>query len=113
MGNLAAILDVHPSTVTRGCDALVDKGLIRRRTSQDNRRTVIAGITSRGHKLVEGVMDHRRGLIDGVLGRMSPPAQRRLARSMAEFAEAAGEFADSAWTLGWPLDEGTGGHGDR
>lgn len=113
MGSLAAILDVNPSTVTRTCDALVDKGLIRRRTSQDNRRTVIAELTSRGHKLVDGVMDHRRGLIDDVLDRMSPPAQRRLARSMAEFAEAAGEFADCAWALGWSLDEGTGGHGDR
>lgn len=113
MGDLAGILDVNPSTVTRVCDTLVDKGLIRRQTSQDNRRTVIANLTSRGRKLVDGVMEQRRGLIDDVLDQMSPPARRRLARSMAEFAEAADEFSDSAWALGWSVDQNAGGHGDR
>ena len=35
---------------------------------------------------------------------MSPEAQRRLGRGLADFAVAAGEVADHAWTLGWTLD---------
>jgi DNA-binding MarR family transcriptional regulator len=101
MGQLAASLGVNPSTVTRVCDVLVAKKFIRRQSAEGNRRTVWAELTVRGQKLVDQVMARRVGLIDEALARMSPEAQRRLARSLTEFAEAAGELCDLAWTLGW------------
>jgi DNA-binding MarR family transcriptional regulator len=106
MGQLAASLDVNPSTVTRVCDVLVEKRLIRRFAAKDNRRNVSAELTVRGRKLLAGVMAHRRRIIDGALTRMAPQSQRRLARALAEFAQAAGEVSDAAWELGWSLDEG-------
>ncbi len=106
MGQLAASLNVKPSTATRVCDVLVEKRLIRRVAGKDNRRNVSAELTVGGRKLLAGVMDHRRGIIDGALARMSPQSQQRLARGLVEFAQAAGEVADTAWELGWPLAEG-------
>jgi DNA-binding MarR family transcriptional regulator len=105
MGELSQSLTVHPSTVTRTCDLLVGKGLIRRQGAADNRRVVSAELTRRGRRLVAKAMDRRRALIEEALGRMPPAAQRRVAHSLAEFAVAAGEVSDHAWTLGWSLAE--------
>lgn len=104
MGEFATSLDVNPSTVTRVCDVLVDKKLIRRVDASHDRRGVRAELTARGHRLVDVVMDHRRRLIDDALARLSPDRQRRLARSLAEFATAVGQTSQDAWLLGWALD---------
>ena len=104
MGELAASLDVHPSTVTRVCDVLVDKGLIIRRTPKSNRRGVKAHLATRGRRLVAEAMHRRRELIDQALAQMSAPARTRLARSLTEFAHALGESSDHAWLLGWSVD---------
>jgi DNA-binding MarR family transcriptional regulator len=101
MGELAASLGVNPSTVTRVCDVLVDKKLIRRMPAKENRRTVQADLTPAGRRLLDQGMDRRRRLIDDALGRMTPQGQRRLARGLVEFAAAAGEASDHAWLLGW------------
>ena len=106
MGELAGYLGVNPSTVTRVCDVLVDKRFIRRRSAEGNRRSVRAELTPLGRKRVDQVMNRRRQLIDAALARMTPEAQGRLVRSLAEFAEAAGESSDHAWTLGWSIKDG-------
>lgn len=111
MKELAASLDVNPSTVTRACDLLVDKDLIRRVAHPGDRRTVCAELAPRGRKMVAAVMRRRRRLIDAAIGRMAAPDRRRLASSLAAFAEAAGEVSDHAWTLGWDLEGETGGGG--
>lgn len=108
MSELAASLDVNPSTVTRVCDVLVDKDLIRRRQSPNNRREVTAELTRMGAKLIGQVMRRRRRLIDDALARMTPEGQRRLTRGLTEFTQAAGEVADQAWTLGWPIESEEG-----
>lgn len=112
MGELARTLDVNPSTVTRVCDLLVDKKLIRRRAVKDDRRGVCAELTPRGRTLVEQVMSRRRVLVDDTLELMTEEGRRRLACGLAEFAAAAGEIADHAWTLGWPLEREETGDGD-
>lgn len=101
MGELAASLDVNPSTVTRVCDVLVDKKLIRRLPAADNRRGVCAHLTARGRRLVDQVMHHRAALIENALGGMSQEGKRQLGLRLNQFAQAAGEVGDDAWTLGW------------
>lgn len=103
MGELAANLEVNPSTITRVCDALVHKGFIVRGAAEANRRNVRAELTTAGRRLVDQVMVHRRALIDAVLDRMPVAAQRRVAAAFHDFAVAAGELSDDAWTLGWPI----------
>jgi DNA-binding MarR family transcriptional regulator len=109
MGQLAHSLSVNPSTVTRVCDVLVHKKFVRRQSTKGNRRTVRAELTARGQKLVDHVMARRRRLIDAALARMTPEAQCRLARSLAELAEAARDMSDLAWTFGWSIEERDGG----
>jgi DNA-binding MarR family transcriptional regulator len=104
MGQLAASLDVSPSTVTRMCDVLVERRLIRRVQSRDNRRIVSAELAAAGRRLVDQVMTRRRHLVDDVLVQMTPTARRRLARSLGEFADVAGELSEHAWMLGWPVN---------
>jgi hypothetical protein len=69
-------------------------------------RNVSAELTAGGPELFAGVMEHRRKIIDGTLARLTPQAQRRLARGRVDFAQAAGERSDPAWELGWSLDKG-------
>jgi hypothetical protein len=54
-------------------------------------------------------MARRRRLIDAALARMTPEAQSRLVRSLAEFTEAAGDMSDLAWTFGWSIKQRDGG----
>lgn len=104
MGELAGNLDVNPSTVTRMCDLLVAKSLIRRIADEDSRRSVRAELTESGRRLVAEVMAHRRQLIDTVLDGIPASGQRQLALALHAFAVAAGELADDAWTLGWSIE---------
>ena len=106
MRALADQLDVSPSTATRVCDRLVDKKFVRRRIDDDDRRAVRVDLTPRGRKLVEHVMQRRRALIADILEHLPPASQRRLADALLEFADAAGEISDGAWTLGWPVTPG-------
>lgn len=102
MGALAEALDVNRSSVTRLCDALVDKRLIRRRPAEGSRRSVCAELTARGRTTVQRVMQRRQRLIAEVLGRMDPAGIDALASGLNAFSAASGELASSAWQLGWP-----------
>jgi DNA-binding MarR family transcriptional regulator len=103
MRALAEQLDVSPSTATRVCDRLVDKKLVRRRIDDEDRRAVLVDLTPRGRKLIEQVMQRRRTLIADILDHLPLASQRRLGDALLEFANAAGEISDEAWTLGWPV----------
>ena len=79
-GELAQSLDVNPSTVTRVCDRLADKKLIRRHAPANDRRTVRVELSAHGRRLVEQVMNRRRSYIDQTLNRMTvdvPQTPRR------------------------------------
>jgi DNA-binding MarR family transcriptional regulator len=101
MGALAERLGVNPSTATRICDRLTDKRLITRRVDETDRRSVRVQLTTRGQRLVDGVTRERRVRIETILERMGTAGAQRLATSLSEFAAAAGEAPDHAWTLGW------------
>src|SRR3954447_11338103 len=102
MGELAEQLGVNPSTATRVCVRLEEKKLVRRRTDSKDRRAVRVQLTPRGDKFIADVLERRRVMIEGVLRRMTPAGRARLADGLAEFAVAAGDLTDGAWTLGWP-----------
>ena len=101
MGDLAELLAVNPSTATRVCDVLEDKGYVSRAPDESNRRVVLVTLTRGGRSLVQRTLRRRRKLLDAALGRMSEEAQQRLARSLAELTDALGAASEKAWTLGW------------
>ena len=53
MSDLAAALDVTPSTAGRMCDRLLRKGLIRRHRARADRRAVQVSVTASGREVVD------------------------------------------------------------
>ena len=74
MVDLAAALDVTPSTAGRMCDRLVRKGLIRRHRARADRRAVQVSITAAGRQVVDQATARRRALIAGILAQAPGPA---------------------------------------
>jgi DNA-binding MarR family transcriptional regulator len=102
--DLAAALDVAPSTAGRMCDRLVRKGLVRRHRGRSDRRAVLIAITAAGRAVVDQATARRRQLISAILARLPEQAQHEVAGGLRAFAEAAGEIPDSQWPSG-PVDE--------
>jgi DNA-binding MarR family transcriptional regulator len=102
---LAEALGVHPSTVTRLCDRLVAKRLVRRVAGVADRRETTLALTAAGRRLLARVTDVRRRDIETVVTRMRPADARRAIASLAAFADAAGEPA-TLDLFGWARGDG-------
>jgi DNA-binding MarR family transcriptional regulator len=102
MVDLAAALDVTPSTAGRMCDRLLRKGLIRRHRARADRRAVQVSITAAGRQVVDHATERRRALIAGILGRLPAAQQAEVAGALQAFAAAAGEIPDSQWPAAPP-----------
>jgi DNA-binding MarR family transcriptional regulator len=100
MVDLAAALEVTPSTAGRMCDRLLRKGLIRRHRARADRREVQVSITAAGREVVDQATARRRALLAEILGRLTPAEQSQVAAALRAFATAAGEIPDSLWPSG-------------
>jgi DNA-binding MarR family transcriptional regulator len=101
VGALAEQLDVTPSTATRLCDRLVGKGLVHRDHRPSSRREVEVRLTPAGRHLVDGVTRRRRGAIADIVEAIPPADRQTLVAALQQFADAAGEVPEQAWSLGW------------
>ncbi len=99
--SLAQLLGVDPSTCTRLCDRLATKGLIERQWASGNRREVCLTLSAAGCSLISEATTKRREEIGKILAKLSPLQRRRLAQALGPFVEAAGEYRELAWSLGW------------
>lgn len=99
---LAHELGVAPSSATRLCDRLARKGLIERRTAPSSRREIEIEVTDIGRALVDQVTVVRRQEIARILAAIPTERWATLIDALEEFADAAGEVPDQAWSLGWP-----------
>lgn len=88
VNSLADLLRVGPSTITRLCDRLVAKKLIRRRRAKTSRREVCLSVSPTGAALVEEVMARRRAGIETLLDRMPPHAHVPLAQGLGALVAA-------------------------
>jgi DNA-binding MarR family transcriptional regulator len=94
---------VHPSNATRTCNRLVEAELLDRRDNPEDRRNVVLTLTPEGRALWQGVMDHRRRAIEGVVRRLTPQEREQLAAGLTAFARVAEKtFEEEASILGWP-----------
>jgi DNA-binding MarR family transcriptional regulator len=104
LGAIAAGLDVHPSNASRACDRLVAAGLLDRRDDPADRRNLLLQLTEAGAQLVDEVTARRRRTIQDTLERMPARQRRSLVSALTAFADAAGEPAEAAWSLGWTTE---------
>jgi DNA-binding MarR family transcriptional regulator len=98
---LAAALAVNPSTVTRLCDRLVRKGLVRRHRQAGDRRSVRIALTGAGRDLVAEVTRRRRTELARLLGALPPDQHEPVIAAFRAFAAAAGELPQPGAALGW------------
>jgi DNA-binding MarR family transcriptional regulator len=101
VSTLADTLGIHPSTLTRLCDRLIEKRWIERRTSGESRREVTLGLSEKGRALVRAETERRRRAIREIVERVDPATQSAIADVFSALAEAAEEVHGHAWKLGW------------
>jgi DNA-binding MarR family transcriptional regulator len=103
VSDLAAALDIHPTTATRLVDRLVRKKLVRRVESSTDRRRTELHLAAAGRRLVERVTDRRRAELARIAARMRSGEAGRVTRALAAFAAAAADDDASAAAelLGW------------
>lgn len=107
VADLAAVLGVDPSTVTRMCDRLVRKGLANRRRVNSDRRAVKISLAPAGRELVQEVTRQRRAELKKILARLPDEDRSPVLEALQAFAAAAGEVPEQEWSLGWRLGTGT------
>jgi DNA-binding MarR family transcriptional regulator len=101
LADLADVLGVNSSTVTRLAERLVRKGLVRRVSDADDRRATRIAITSAGQNVVEAVTAQRRSEISRIVRKMPPASRAAAVEALETFTSAAGEAPEQSWTLGW------------
>ncbi len=97
---LADALAVHPSTITRLCDRLVARRLVRRAASTQSRREVVITLMPSGKRLVDAVTARRRAEISDIVARIPLPERATMVRALHALGDAAGEPADASWFTG-------------
>jgi DNA-binding MarR family transcriptional regulator len=99
--DLATELGIKPSTATRLCDRLVHRGLVQRRQGHNDRRVVWVLLTDSGKELVGRAMNHRRKLLQELIGQMSIRDTTIAAKVFLRLAQAGGELSESQWWDNW------------
>lgn len=102
--DLAGELGVQSSTVTRTCDRLVRKGLLRRRQRPSgDRRVAWIVLTEAGKELVGRVMRHRRDELARLVASVEIPHPRAVALAITALVVASGELPDPQWWESWAV----------
>ena len=99
--DIAAELDVNPSTGTRMCDRLVRKGLARRSRTPTDRRVVRLTLTPAGRALVAQVTERRREQLTHTVTGISEADFPAVVSALRAFADATGEVPEREWSMGW------------
>ena len=105
IGDLADALRVAPSTATRLCDRVQQKGLIERAHAgaDGDRRMVHVALTSSGRMLLERVTSYRRAEIARLTDRIPSELHGELTAALNAFSDAAEEIPDEDWKVSWPI----------
>lgn len=98
VGDVAALLDVEPSTASRLVDRAARTGLVGRTESQVDRRRSVLVLTEDGRALRARATAARRGWLAGVVHDWSERDLHALATALGRFAQDVG----SAGPLGPP-----------
>lgn len=98
LGSLATALGVHPSTATRMCDRLIEKGFVQR---EARNRGVSLRLTGSGEEVVREITTARRQELARIVVRLTSAQRDELLRCMEAFRQAACEPAEKDWAIGW------------
>ncbi|MEW1955449.1 MarR family transcriptional regulator [Terrabacter sp. NPDC080008] len=96
---LADELGVNASNASRVCDRLQRLGLVARRRSTTDARSVKIALTTQGLEVVNAVDERRRREIRDLLGSLEPESGRYVVAALRTFNEAAHESARADWVV--------------
>jgi DNA-binding MarR family transcriptional regulator len=102
VSELAAALDIHPTTATRLTDRLVRKRLVRRAEGPVDRRVTELRLAAAGARMVHRVTARRVRELTAIVERMPAGRWSDVNAALAAFAAAAGE-PPAADVFGWDL----------
>jgi len=88
ISQLAGMLSLDESTVTRLVDKLEGAGLAERRRSTSDRRSTSVAITRSGREIVACAREHQRAFMAEVLSVLEPEERAELIRLTGKAAEA-------------------------
>lgn len=101
IADLAELLAVNSSTVTRLTERLVRKGLVSRVSDPGDRRTTRIAIAPAGLKVVKAVTARRRVEVARIVRKMPASSWLAAVEALETFTLAAGVAPEQRWTLGW------------
>jgi DNA-binding MarR family transcriptional regulator len=101
VSDLAAELNVAPSTASRLCERLVGKGLAMRSRRDNDRRAVWISLTETGADVIGSAMRLRREAIRRLLLDLPTNPPSEVADVLNAFAAAAGEPSETDWWRRW------------
>lgn len=82
-GDLAGILGVEPSTLTRTLDPLAKAGLVDRQSNPDNRREVLIKLTEKGLDAVKLAHEKHHQLFADLLDQVPEDKRKQVDESLA------------------------------
>jgi DNA-binding MarR family transcriptional regulator len=91
VSELAAALEVFPSSASRLADRLTASGLINRVSSPEDRRMVLLSLTPDGRRVLRRFHERRNEVFEAIATRMTPTDRRRLLRGLQAFSAAQAE----------------------
>ena len=99
MAELAAALDINPSTATRLSDRLTAKRLASRQDVAGDRRQVVLALAPAGRRLLHRVTDRRMRDLRAIVERLPERDRAPVERGLRALARAAGEVPETEWWL--------------
>ena len=86
-GDLAALLQVDPSTLSRTVHQLVVKGLVLRDTHPSDRRATLLQLSDRGEEVVAAIHESADALYRGILEEIPPSSRKDVLRRVAQLVQ--------------------------
>jgi DNA-binding MarR family transcriptional regulator len=100
LGQLGADLALAPPSITRLVDRLEERGLIQRHRDDEDRRKVVATLTSEGRRLVSAIPFLEGTPIRKAVERMTVADRKRIADALNEFNAAVMEAEEKLLRVG-------------
>lgn len=98
--DLANRLHVTASTAGRMCDRLTRKGLIQRRRTPADRRTVRISLSHAGRDALDAATARRRQALADILDTLTPDQRNATVTALKALTATIGEIPDHDWPVG-------------